>query len=91
MHRLSDSFPHCERNLKRREIAVENSYFSTLSTWFSTRVFHSYPQLLTALWVHITRFDKIRQKVNFYAGSNFHESHRPCAKITPLTRVVTGL
>jgi len=41
MHRCMRFFPQGRRLGGKREIPVENSYFSTFSTGFSTGVFHS--------------------------------------------------
>ena len=42
----------CEK--RNSEIAVDNSYFSTFSTGFSTRVIHSTQDCGYPLWINIT-------------------------------------
>ena len=49
------SFPQLGRGNVRTEIAVENSYFSTFSTGFSTRVFHRGGEEKYALLIYITQ------------------------------------
>ena len=48
-------FPQPGGDLAKTEIAVENSYFSTFSTGFSTGVFHRAGEGAYALLIYITQ------------------------------------
>ena len=58
---------------EKGKIAVENHDFSTLSTDFSTKVFHrGFPQNLCIL-VYISVFDKLSQNAHFFDSTKYSQ------------------
>jgi hypothetical protein len=80
------SFPQIPADFPKGQITVENSYFSTFSTPFSTRVFHRDLGCGKGKRVYINHFDRKEQNSNFFDRRNFHHRENHCAKITPLTK-----
>ena len=89
MENWPGSFPHREGARQGGEIAVENSYFSTFSTDFSTWVFHSLRESGKGRGVDIIVFDRKQPLSHFFDRSNFYHTGFLCAKITPLTASVS--
>jgi len=67
-------------NLENREIAVENPYFSTLSTGFSTGVIHSGNAAGICILVDITGFDRLRLFCLFFFRQHFAKAAQQVEK-----------
>ena len=88
------SYPICNRicsraeadmGIENRKIAVENHDFSTLSTDFSTGLFHREIKILVCILVYISYSERIRQFFHFFAAYQFHN-----AKIGAEKKVLTS-
>ena len=85
MHGYMQTFPQEKQKKKRAKNPVDNSEFSTISTGFSTGVFHSLPGLWKKCGIDIKDADTLRRNPHFFTGRKNY--HRPtlCAKNQDLT------
>ena len=86
MHRGMQTFPQEGAYVERGRIPVDNSEFSTFSTAFSTRVFHSFG----SMWIYRSGSHKSRRqpspKFSLFRGSWILPQGFICAKNQDLTR-----
>ena len=86
MHMCMQTFPQEGAYVERGRIPVDNSEFSTFSTAFSTRVFHSFG----SMWIYRSGSHKSRRqpspKFPLFRGSWILPQGFICAKNQDLTR-----